>query len=282
MKPFIVYETYKLKKSEIYDFFIYAPHDWVDQSWLDIIKQNLRENDFEDKIIMDYIIHESDLGSWIISKGIFEYIKTRFPELKLCLIIWQVPRAFCDFNRSIENACPKILKTDYFLDMYKDSISQIEKIVENSACWIHIHTMCWRENDFPWNFHENIKNNDLIEFLEKSYSWEERRENFLTSNKAWDYYSCKMLDRELRWVFDNAGIPFYENKSYSLENKYLVTNLIQKVPSSFIEVLKSNIATDETKDFTNNSKIVLDEVKVQKYINLLNNVIENFLIKKYY
>lgn len=282
MNPFIVYETHKLKKSEIYDFFIYAPHDWIDKIWLDIIKQNLRENDFTDEVLMQYIIHESDLWSWIISKEVFEYIKTRFPELKVCLIIWQVPRAFCDFNRAIENACPKILKTDYFLDIYKDSISQIEKIVENSACWIHIHTMCWRENDFPWLFHENIKNNDLVEFLDKSYSWEERRENFLTSNKAWDYYSCKMLDSCLREVFDNAGIPFYENKSYSLENKYLVTSLIQKVPSSFIEILKSNIATDETKKYTNNSKIVLDEIKVQKYIKLLNNVVEKFLIKKYY
>lgn len=282
MNPFIVYETHKLKKSEIYDFFIYAPHDWIDKIWLDIIKQNLRVNDFTDEILMQYIIHESDLWSWIISKGVFEYIKTRFPELKVCLIIWQVPRAFCDFNRAIENACPKILKTDYFLDIYKDSISQIEKIVENSACGIHIHTMCWRENDFPWLFHENIKNDDLVEFLDKSYSWEERKENFLTSNKTWDYYSCKMLDSCLREVFDNAGIPFYENKSYSLENKYLVTSLIQKVPSSFIEILKSNIATDETKKYTNNSKIVLDEIKVQKYIKLLNNVVEKFLIKKYY
>jgi len=91
-----------------------------------------------------------------------------------------------------------------------------------------------------------------------------------------------MLDSCLREVFNNVGIPFYENKSYSLEDKYLVTNLIQKVPSSFIEVLKSNIATDETKDYTNNSLIVLDEVKVQKYIKLLNDVVEKFLIKKYY
>lgn len=282
MKPFIVYETHKLKKSEIYDFFIYAPHDWIDKIWLDIIKLNLRENDFTDEVLMQYIIHESDLWSWIISKGVFEYIKTRFPNLKVCLIIWQVPRAFCDFNRAIENACPKILKTEYFLDIYKNSISQIEKIVENSACWIHIHTMCWRENDFTWLFHENIKNDDLLQFLDKSYSWEERRENFLTSNKSGDYYSCKMLDSCLREVFDNAGIPFYENKSYSLENKYLVTSLIQKVPSSFIEILKSNISTDETKNYTNNSKIVLDEIKVEKYIKLLNNVVEKFLIKKYY
>lgn len=282
MKPFIVYETHKLKKSEIYDFFIYAPHDWINKIWLEIIKNHLRQNDFTDETLMQYIIHESDLWSWNISKGVFDYIKTRFPNLKVCLIIWQVPRAFCDFNRAIENACPKILKTEYFLDIYKDSISQIEKIVENSACWIHIHTMCWRENDFPWNFHENIKNNDLVEFLSKSYSWEERKENFLTSNKSGDYYSCKILDSCLREVFNNASIPFYENKSYSLEDRYLVTSLIQKVPSSFIEVLKSNIATDETKNYTNNSKIVLDEIKVQKYIKLLNDVVEKFLIKKYY
>jgi hypothetical protein len=281
MKPYIVYKTHNIEKNEKYDFFIYAPHSWISKNWLKEIKNHLYENNFSDNVLIQYILHEADLWAREISLWIYNYLKEKFKNLKLCLILWEVPRWFCDFNRIIENACPSILKDNYFLDIYNKSTKEIEDLILNSNYWLHLHTMCWKCNNLSFVFDKNTKNEDIVYFLENSYSWIDRNDTILTSNKIWEYFSFKELDDVIKKHLNLNNIIFDENESYSFEKRFVVTSLIQKTPASFIEVLKSNISTDETKNYTNNSKIILDKNKINFYVELLSKSIEEFLNNKY-
>lgn len=282
MDPYIVYKTHEIKKNEKYDFFIYAPHCWISDFWLEEIKKHLHENDFSSDTLKQYILHEADLWAREVSIWVYNYLKNKFKDLKICLIIWEVPRWFCDFNRIIENSCPSILKDEYFLDIYKKSTKEIEDYILNSNYWLHLHTMCWKCNELPFIFDKNTKNEDIIFFLENSYLWETRKDTLLTSNNNWEYFSYRELDDLIKKYLNSNNIDFDENKAYSFEKRFVVTSLIQKTPASFIEILKSNISTDSTKNYTNNSKIILDENKINFYVNLLWLAIEEFLNKKYY
>jgi hypothetical protein len=56
--------------------------------------------------------------------------------------------------------------------------------------------------------------------------------------------------------------------------------LVSKVPSSLIEVIKSNLATEDTKDSIDASHIVIDQEKLNKYVDLIVVSILEFLHKK--
>jgi hypothetical protein len=67
-----------------------------------------------------------------------------------------------------------------------------------------------------------------------------------------------------------------ENVAYKFENHFSATHLVGKVPSSLIEITKGNLATEETKDSIDASKIILDEVKLHHYQELISQSIIEF------
>jgi hypothetical protein len=280
MKTYEIFITHKLNYWEKYDFFIFSPHAWHDRVWLDFIKNSLVKNEFDDEILYSYIKHEADIWTKEIASKIFENIKKNHKDIKICVILWLIPRAFCDLNRNFERACPEIVKSEIWQWLNDETMDEIENIINLSKYWLHLHTMNSKNNVINWNFCPHKTNKDLVHFLNNWYTWSIRNDNILTDDNDWNYHSFKELDDIFIKNWQKNNINLDKNIAYKFEKYFTATRLISKVPSSLIEITKGNIATLETKDSTNWSKIILDEKKIEKYSWIIVESIVEFFQKK--
>lgn len=277
MKTYEFFTNNELSPWEKYDFFIYAPHAWYDKSWIPFIKQTLINNNFSDEILYSYMKHEADLWTRELSFWIYEKLKEKRPDLKILLILWIVPRAFCDLNRIPEVAIPKCAKKELWQDLNDCWISNIENLILNSKAWLHLHTMNSRNNTINWHFWPDVSEIDLRNFLNNWYSWSERKDNILTHRVNWVYHSFASLDDIFIKNWEKNNIPLDRNIAYQFEEHFSATHLVSKVPSSLIEVTKGNLATEDTKHHIDASIIELDNEKIEKYVYLIGESILEFL-----
>lgn len=280
MKAYEVFTTHTLEMGAKYDFFIFAPHAWDSPDWIPFIQETLVKKDFSPSLLHDYIKHEADLWSRELSVWIFETLKIQRPELKILLIIWEVPRAFCDLNRIPERAIPEMVKRELWHDINYHAMQEIEMLLSQAKYGLHIHTMNSRNNTLNWNLHQNISENDIKNFLHCGYSWLSRNDNILTQHTNGNYHSFQELDNIFVKNWNARNILLDRDVAYKFENHFSATHLVAKIPSSLIEVTKWNLATSQTKDAIDASKIVLDEGKIQSYQDLISQSIVEFFSSK--
>ncbi len=280
MKAYEVFTTHTLEMGAKYDFFIFAPHAWDSPDWISFIQETLVKKDFSPSLLHDYIKHEADLWSRELSVWIFETLKIQRPELKILLIIWEVPRAFCDLNRIPERAIPEMVKRELWHDINYHAMQEIEMLLSQAKYGLHIHTMNSRNNTLNWNLHQNISENDIKNFLHCGYSWLSRNDNILTQHTNGNYHSFQELDNIFVKNWNAKNILLDRDVAYKFEPHFSATHLVEKIPSSLIEVTKWNLATSQTKDAIDASKIVLDEEKLQSYQDLISQSIVEFFSSK--
>ncbi len=280
MKAYEVFTTHTLEMGAKYDFFIFAPHAWDSPDWISFIQETLVKKDFSPSLLHDYIKHEADLWSRELSLWIFETIKSLNPDLKLLLIIWEVPRAFCDLNRIPERAIPSIVKREFWNDINNNAMQEIENLLSQAHYWLHVHTMNSRDNVIGWNFSCEVSESDVRNFLNNGYSGAQRNDNILTQHANGKYHSFEHLDNIFVKNWNARNILLDRDVAYKFENHFSATHLVAKIPSSLIEVTKWNLATSQTKDAIDASKIVLDEGKIQNYQELISQSIVEFFSSK--
>lgn len=280
MKAFEILSTHTLWEWEKYDFFLFAPHAGYWENWIPFIQETLVKKDFSSQLLSDYIKHEADLGTKELSVWIFEDLKKYRPDLKILLILWEVPRAFCDLNRIPQRAIPTVVKRELWEDLNNSAMQEIERLISNTRYGLHLHTMNSKNNTISWNFSPDISENDVKYFLERWYSGCDRNDNILTQHVNGNYHSHQDLDSIFIKNWNTKNVLLDENIAYKFENHFSATHLVGKIPSSLIEITKGNIATDETKDFIDASKIILDEVKLQNYQELISQSIIEFFAWK--
>lgn len=280
MKAYEILTTHTLWEWEKYDFFLFAPHAGYWENWIPFIQETLIKKDFSSQLLYDYIKHEADLGTKELSVWIFEKLKTQRPDLKLLLILWEVPRAFCDLNRIPQRAIPSSVKRELWEDLNNSAMEEIETLLSNANYGLHIHTMNSKNNTISWNFSPDISENDIRSFLANWYSWGERHDNILTQHVNGNYHSHKDLDSMFIKNWQNKNLLLDENIAYKFENHFSATHLVGKIPSSLIEITKGNLATNETKDYIDASKIELDADKIYNYQELISESIIEFFSQK--
>lgn len=280
MKTHQILSTHLLSPGEKYDFFLFAPHAGDSSTWIPFIQETCVKKDFSCDLLYDYIRHEADLGSRELSVWIFETLKIQRPELKILLIIWEVPRAFCDLNRIPERAIPEMVKRELWYDINYHAMQEIEMHLSQAKYGLHIHTMNSRNNTLNWNLHQNISENDIKNFLHCGYSWLSRNDNILTQHANGNYHSFQELDNIFVKNWNAKNILLDRDVAYKFEPHFSATHLVEKIPSSLIEVTKWNLATSQTKDAIDASKIVLDEGKIQSYQDLISQSIVEFFSSK--
>lgn len=280
MKAFEILSTHTLWEWEKYDFFLFAPHAWYWENWIPFIQETLVKKDFSSQILSDYIRHEADLGTKELSVWIFEDLKKYRPDLKVLLILWEVPRAFCDLNRIPQRAIPTVVQRELWEDLNNTAMLEIENLISNAHYGLHLHTMNSKDNTISWNFSPDISENDVKHFLERWYSGVDRNDNILTQHVNGNYHSYQDLDSIFIKNWNTKNLLLDENVAYKFENHFSATHLVGKVPSSLIEITKGNLATEETKDSIDASKIILDEVKLHHYQELISQSIIEFFAWK--
>ncbi|MGE4444198.1 MAG: hypothetical protein AB7E37_04365 [Candidatus Altimarinota bacterium] len=280
MKAFEILSTHTLGEGEKYDFFLFAPHAGYGENWIPFIQETLVKKDFSSQILSDYIRHEADLGTKELSVGIFEDLKKYRPDLKVLLILGEVPRAFCDLNRIPQRAIPTVVQRELWEDLNNTAMLEIENLISNAHYGLHLHTMNSKDNTISWNFSPDISENDVKYFLERGYSGVDRNDNILTQHVNGNYHSYQDLDSIFIKNWNTKNLLLDENVAYKFENHFSATHLVGKVPSSLIEITKGNLATEETKDSIDASKIILDEVKLHHYQELISQSIIEFFSQK--
>lgn len=280
MKAFEILSTHTLWEWEKYDFFLFAPHAWYWENWIPFIQETLVKKDFSSQILSDYIRHEADLGTKELSVWIFEDLKKYRPDLKVLLILWEVPRAFCDLNRIPQRAIPTVVQRELWEELNNTAMQEIENLISNAHYGLHLHTMNSKDNTISWNFSPDISENDVKYFLERWYSGVDRNDNILTQHVNGNYHSYQDLDSIFIKNWNTKNLLLDENVAYKFENHFSATHLVGKVPSSLIEITKGNLATEETKDYIDASKIILDEVKLHHYQELISQSIIEFFAWK--
>ncbi len=269
MQAYEIFTSHTLNSWEKYDFFLYAPHAGAAPEWLPFVQTTLLKNIFSDELLASYMKHEADIWAWELATCIFQELKNIRSDLKILLIIWKVPRAFCDLNRVPERAIPAMIQRELWKDLNHNSINHIEQLISNSKYWLHLHTMNSRNNTLDWHFWPDILQSDMENFLAKWYSGFQRYDNILTHHANGNYHSFLDLDNSFISRWEKYGIALDKNVAYKFENHFSATHLVEKVPSSLIEIVKGNLATDETKEAINASEIILDMNKIQKYTDII-------------
>lgn len=280
MKTHQIFSSHQLLPGEKYDFFLFAPHAWDSTQWIPFIQETFAGNYFSSELLHNYIRHEADLGSRELSLWIFEKLTLQRPELKILLIIGEVPRAFCDLNRIPERAIPDIVKRELWESINNNAMQEIENLLLQSHYGLHIHTMNSRNNTQNWCLTRNISENDVKNFLQCAYSGCQRNDNILTQHVNGNYHSFQQLDNIFIKNWNAKNILLDRDVAYKFETHFSATHLVEKIPSSLIEVTKWNLATQATKDSIDGSKIVLDEEKLHQYQELIfESILEFFSFK---
>jgi hypothetical protein len=204
---------------------------------------------------------------------------TYFDESKwsIGLLDVRVPRAFCDMNRPRDRAISPILSREKWLPIYDSIESYIDTLLPRVDFVFQLHSMNNFDPILPWRITENLNNESFDYYLEHVYAGRRRECTLLTQTDSGDYLSERRFDELLREAFQTRGIALEENTAYKLDGQHPCDAIMQRVPSSFLEIRKGSLATSETMDMLNTSKTLFDPAKIELFGSILADVIIHYL-----
>lgn len=156
-------------KSRI-DFLIYAPHPSINQNYISHVRTTSSQDlsHISDEIFSQFLFHEADTGVMEVTQALMKYFQDS--PYSFAFLFVDIPRAFCDLNRPIELATPKILKHIFWENIYKQATQEIEKIFAQSDFIFQFHSMNSFNPIFKKSFDEAISENNLESIYKQMYS----------------------------------------------------------------------------------------------------------------
>jgi hypothetical protein len=264
MNPFTI-KTFWNQSKEVTDILILLPHWSMGEDWIDFIISTWKWVTVPSKQnLLAYMSHEADRWSReIIYTSIDILLKEyAFQDYKITVFDIGIPRAICDMNRTWEKACPNAVDEKKWKTYYDTTLTALYKEIQSSAYCLQFHTMNSRDPCFRFELTENSSEDDILYFLAWCYNWEKRDCNILTELVDHTYITSRRHDECIQSLFQEYSIPLQKNKAYRFMHDFPATYITQNIPSSLIEITKDSIATPDTANTIDSSKIILDQSKI--------------------
>lgn len=172
-----------LEKSRL-DFLLYLPHISEDFEFVSQVRKtaNISLDRISEKNLQDFLVHEADTGVRFVAHQIIHYLEKN-TDFSFGVLFVEIPRAFCDLNRNIENAIPIILQRDYWEKIYLQVKNEISEILSISDFVFHLHSM----NNFDSIEHSqltpSVSEDWFTHHLNTIYSGRPRHCTILTENE---------------------------------------------------------------------------------------------------
>lgn len=280
MERFTNLKIFWNKNKEKIDFLIYVPHGSIDKNFIKKVKETSKVDikNISDELLYKYLYHEAD--TWV--NEVINFMEKYFldSEFSIWVLNVKIPRWFCDLNRPLEIAIPEVFRDKSWEDIYKKAEKEIEEVVEKSDFVFHFHSMNWFNPIEKSVFDENISEDFIKNHIEKIYSGSKRECTILTENENFEYLTNKEFDNIFREKFEEKNIVLEENTAYRLLTHFPCTEIILQKKSSFFEITKTAVASENTKNETDTNKIIFDERKLDFFAKVISEIILKYLEDK--
>lgn len=267
------------KNKEIIDFLIYVPHGSIEKNFIKKVRETSKVDlkNISEDMLYKYLYHEAD--TWV--NEVINFMEKYFldSKFKIWVLNVEIPRWFCDLNRPLEIAIPEVFRDKTWENIYKKAEKEVEEIIKKSNFIFHFHSMNGFNPIEKSVFNENISENFIKNHIEKIYSGSKRECTILTENEKFEYLTNKEFDDIFKEKFKENNITLEENTAYRLLNYFPCTEIILKNKSSFFEITKLSIATEETKNEFDTNKIIFDEKKLEFFAKIFSEIILKYLEK---
>lgn len=277
MSPYLIFEKFWNTEKSHLDFLIYAPHPSTNRDFIAKVRETVKVDisHISDEMLAKYLYHEADIG--VIET--MNFVKKFLANSPYSLgFLWvDIPRGFCDLNRPIELATPKILENNFWENIYTEVISDVEKIFKNADFIFQFHSMNSYNPMEKKNFDECIQNWNLEYIYERMYNGNLRNYNILTKDVEGKYLTNADFDNIFRKIFVQKNFVLDENVAYQFYENYPHNIIAKNYPSGFFELIKWSIATDETANSIDTNNIIFDEKKLEKMWKILSEIIMEYL-----
>lgn len=172
-----------LEKSRL-DFLLYLPHISEDFEFVSQVRKtaNISLDRISEKNLQDFLVHEADTGVRFVAHQIIHYLEKN-TDFSFGVLFVEIPRAFCDLNRNIENAIPIILQRDYWEKIYLQVKNEISEILSISDFVFHLHSMNNFDSIENSTLNPNISEKWFENHLNHVYSGRPRHCTLLTENE---------------------------------------------------------------------------------------------------
>ncbi len=124
---------------------IYIPHASINKTYLPFIRETSLVNlsNISDEILYKYLYHEADTGMLEVARAMCQdFFSKNFHNNFSLAILWvDIPRGFCDLNRSPDIAIPKTFVQEKWLLLYRQAEIEINTIFSRAHSVLHLHSM---------------------------------------------------------------------------------------------------------------------------------------------
>lgn len=262
------------------DILIFLPHAWEDVQWIDYIRSSfLRGYDISDPILSRFISHEADRWSREVAFSAIDrfFSHPENSDFQISIFEVHIPRGFCDLNRPWELACPSVTDNTYWKSYYDTIINDLYKVLSSTKFCLQLHTMASYEMISSWELDLSKDEQDIEYFLTNIYGWLGRECNILTRTPDESELTCRDFDTILSHSFSKQQITLLRDISYRLMDDRPATDITKFLPSSFLEITKWSLATDETRQVNDTSQIILSPIKVRLYGDIIADSFQEYL-----
>lgn len=279
MKPLIHFEVIGKKKIENYDAIIYIPHGSLETDFIEKVRETSQINldAISNEMLYKYLYHEADTGVYEITDEIKKYFQNS--DFSIWILKVEIPRGYCDLNRPLDIAVPKVLQHSFWNNIYKEADEEVRKILKKANFVFQFHSMNSFNPIEKSVFDENVSQDFIQNHIEKVYSGSKRECTLLTETNKGEYITERDFDQILRDTFQKYNITLEENTAYRLLDMFPATEIIRSQKSSIFEVTKWSLATDETKNETDSNNIVFDTEKIKLFWKVFYEILEKYLQK---
>lgn len=210
---------------------IYAPHPSINRDFITKVRETAQADisHTSDEILEKYLYHEADIGV-IETMNFVEKFLANSPY-SLGFLWVNIPRGFCDLNRPIELATPKILENNFWKNIYTETISDAEKIFKNSDFIFQFHSMNSYNPTEKKNFDKCISENNTQYIYEKMYGGSLRENTILTENTDEKYLTNKNFDEIFKKIFQKNNLVLEENTAYRFVENFPCTEIAKNYKS---------------------------------------------------
>lgn len=250
------------------DILILLLHAGDEQAYLD---QAHSEVPHIDKNILEaYMLHEADRGTREVGHLTAEFLVHHDPNMRCDVLEILAPRSFLDPNRPKHLSTPEFLPVTYWQSLYDEILESIMTSCDRADYILQLHSMCGYDPVFP-SLHKqkDITNEALQHFLDHCYSGRERHWDVVDSTTDGVMHAYEPWIESSQRVFGHAHIPLKNNHTYQLIDDYPGTIIMKAHRSILIEIPKTWIATDDTREMIDTSKVILDPKKLTQAAELL-------------
>lgn len=250
------------------DILILLLHARDGQAYLD---QAHSEVPHIDKNILEaYMLHEADRGTHEVGYLTAELLIQHDANIRCDVLEILTPRSFLDLNRPKHLSTPEFLPVTYWQSLYDEMLEGIMMSCENADYILQLHSMCGYDPVFAGPHKQKQITNEILQhFLDDCYSGRERHWDIVDSTCDGVVCAYSPWIESSQRVFARAHVPLKNNHTYQLIDDYPGTIIMKAHRSLLIEVPKTWLANDDTREMIDTSKMIFDPKKLVQAAELL-------------